>query len=272
MSETFERLFHDGHADSLPAVSAIALYREFQELTPTGEKGNEMIRKLADRLVDVDLLDDAAALLEKQVRYRLTGVEKAKVGARLAVIHNLNRNPEAAMEVLHVSASGKLPDELSHQRGRLAAEALSALGKQQQALAVLGNDDSLDADLIRADIHWSSEDWAGASQALSRVVRKAGAETGKPLSDRQSKFVLNLAVALTLAGDEDGVARVRKDHAVGMAASPLRDAFHLITGAGSGGNLAGRDWSNQVKQAESFQAYLAVYREQLAHQALSDIN
>ena len=88
MSETFERLFHDGHADSLPAVSAIALYREFQELTPPSEKGNEIIRKLADRLVDVDLLDDAAALLEKQVRYRLTGVEKAKVGARLAVVHN----------------------------------------------------------------------------------------------------------------------------------------------------------------------------------------
>ena len=176
------------------------------------------------------------------------------------------------MDALRISAASNLPDDLTHQRGRLAAEALSALGKQQQALAMLGKDDSLDADLIRANIHWSSEDWASASQALSRVVHKAGAETGRPLSDRQSRFVLNLAVALTLAGDEDGVARVRKDHVDGMAASPLRDAFHLITGAGSGGNVASRDWSTQVEQAESFQAYLAIYREQLAHQALSEIN
>ena len=137
---------------------------------------------------------------------------------------------------------------------------------------MLGDDDSLEADLIRSNIFWSSQDWAGAGQALSRVVRKAGAETGKPLSHRQSKFVLNLAVALTLAGDEDCVSRVRKDHGDGMSASPLHDAFLLITGSGSGGNLAGRDWSTQVKQAESFQAYLAVYREQLERQALSDIN
>jgi len=272
MSETFERLFLEGHADELPAVSTIALYREFQELTPTGDKGNEMIRKLADRLVDVDLLDDAAAILEKQVRYRLSGVEKAKVGARLALVHHLNRNPQAAMDALSVSATSNLPDELNRQRGRLAAQALATLGKPKHALSMLGNDDSLEADLIRSDVYWTSQDWTDAGKTLNRVLRKTGAEPGKPLSERQSEFVLNLAVALTLAGDEDGVSRLRNNHGAAMSTSPQRDAFLLITGAELDGEVAKRDWMKQVKQAENFQAYLAVYRAQLEHRALGTLN
>ncbi len=272
MSETFERLFLNGHADNLPAVSTIALYREFQELTPTGDKGDEMIRKLADRLVEVDLLDDAAALLEKQVRYRLTGVDKAKVGARLALVHQLNRHPQAALDALHLSAASDLPEDLNRQRGRLAAEALSALGKPKHALSMLNGDDSLEADLIRSDVYWASEDWRNASQTLSRIVSKSDADPAKPLSERHARLVLNLAVALTLAGDEEGVSRLRKDFDAAMSASPLRDAFDLITGAQAGGDVAGRDWSNQVKQAENFQAYLGVYRAQLQHRTLSTIN
>ncbi len=272
MSTTFERLFLEGHADALPAVSAIALYREFQELTPTGDKGNEMIRMLADRMVEVDLLDDAAALLEKQVRYRLSGVEKAKVGARLALVHRLNRDPQAAIDALRVSATSDLPEDLKRQRDRLTAEALAELGKGKQALSVLGDDDSLEADLIRSRIFWASEDWTNAGQVLSHAVRKAGVETGKPLSEDQSRLVLNLAVALTLAGDEDSVARLRKDYVAGMAASPLRDAFRLITGSQSNSDVAARDWSTQIKQAENFQAYLAVYRAQLERDALSAVD
>ncbi len=272
MSETFERLFLEGHADALPAVSAIALYREFQELTPPGDKGNEMIRKLADRLVEVDLLDDAAELLDKQVQYRLTGIEKAKVGARLALVHSLNRNPRGAMDALAASEAADLPKDLVRQRAHLAAEALAAQGKPEQALSVLGDDDTLEADLIRSNVYWTSQDWANAGHALGRAARKAGAETGKPLSERQSVLVLNLAVALTLARDEHGISGLRDDYGAAMSASPLRDAFDLVTGSGPAGGVAERDWSAQVKQAENFQAYLAVYRAQLEHKALSAIN
>ncbi|MCG8512413.1 MAG: tetratricopeptide repeat protein, partial [Rhodospirillales bacterium] len=57
MTDAFGRLYLEGAADVLPPVTAIALYDEFKELTPPGDKGDEMIRKLADRLVAVDLLD-----------------------------------------------------------------------------------------------------------------------------------------------------------------------------------------------------------------------
>jgi CheY-like chemotaxis protein len=50
MGDLFNKLYLDSEADKLPPIQAIGLYNEFQDLTPPGDKGDEMIRKLADRL------------------------------------------------------------------------------------------------------------------------------------------------------------------------------------------------------------------------------
>ena len=44
-----------------------------------------MIEKLADRLVDVDLLNRAATLLDHQVRFRLQGEDRAKTRDRYKI-------------------------------------------------------------------------------------------------------------------------------------------------------------------------------------------
>ena len=104
MQSVFEDLFIGGAADELSALQAIALFNEFRELTPAGDEGDDMIRKLAERLVSVDLLEQAAALLIHQVEFRVDGETKAEVGANLAVIRLLDRRPEAALEALDFSA------------------------------------------------------------------------------------------------------------------------------------------------------------------------
>ena len=43
--------------------------------------------------------------------------------------------------------------------------------------------------------------------------------------------MLDLAVALTLAGSDSQVARLEQDYGSAMAATPLKDAFRLIAGA-----------------------------------------
>ena len=70
---TFESLFLGGKGEALPPVEALGLFYDFRELTPIGRRGDEMIRRLADRLVSVDLLDQAAELLQHQVDHRLQG-------------------------------------------------------------------------------------------------------------------------------------------------------------------------------------------------------
>ena len=45
MAETFSAMYMDDKADAIAPVSAIALYEEFKELTPAGERGDEMVRR-----------------------------------------------------------------------------------------------------------------------------------------------------------------------------------------------------------------------------------
>ena len=66
-------------------------------LTPAGVEGDEVIQRLADRLVALDLLGRAAELPDHQLKYRLRGVEMARVGTRLAVLHLMNGTPEGAI-------------------------------------------------------------------------------------------------------------------------------------------------------------------------------
>jgi len=83
---TFDSLFLGGKGDALPPVEALGLFYDFRELTPIGRRGDEMIRRLSDRLVGVDLLDQAAELLQHQVDHRLQVAARAQVATRLAVV------------------------------------------------------------------------------------------------------------------------------------------------------------------------------------------
>ena len=123
MADAFIQLYLEDAADTMKPVQAIALYEEFRELTPGGERGDEMIRKLADRLAAVDLLDRAAQLLTQQVDFRLRGVQKAQVAARLATIYLINRQPENAENVLGRSETSGIPPDLQRRRTQLRARA-----------------------------------------------------------------------------------------------------------------------------------------------------
>ena len=109
----------------MPAIDALALFYDFRELTPIGSRGDEMIRRLADRLVSVDLLDQAADLLQYQVDHRLQGAARAQVATRLAVIYLMNRKPDRALAALRATRSADLSNELRNQRLLLEARALS---------------------------------------------------------------------------------------------------------------------------------------------------
>ena len=117
----------------MPAIDALALFYDFRELTPIGARGDEMIRRLADRLVSVDLLDQASDLLQYQVDHRLQGAARAQVATRLAVIYLMDRKPDRALAMLAASRIGGLSNDLRDQRLLLESRALSDLGRHDLA-------------------------------------------------------------------------------------------------------------------------------------------
>ncbi|MEI7607546.1 MAG: tetratricopeptide repeat protein, partial [Rhodospirillaceae bacterium] len=194
MTKLFGDLFQNGAA-RLPPLKAIELYDQFRELTPIGVAGDEVIRQLAERLVEVDLLGRAAELLQHQVDYRLSGLEKAKVATRLATIRLLDAKPDKALKALDSSETDLAPPEMVEQRRLLRARALAELKRSNEALRLLEGDNSRPADMLRVDIAWRDQRWDDAAAALEKVIGEPP-EPGTALDKTQSTLVLNRAIAL----------------------------------------------------------------------------
>ncbi len=271
MRQIFDRLYLEGAADSMSPITAIALFDDFRELTPTGAKGDEMIRRLADRLVSMDLLDQAALLLDRQVKFRVQGVERARIGGRLGLVHLLNHDPESALKALLMTRAPDMPQALDRQRNQLMSRALAELDRTDEAIELLSGDESENAKLLRAEIYWRKQDWKQAAKALSELVPEPARNAS--LDTTQARRVLDWATALTLAADDAAVATLRSRYLGAMQNTTYRDAFDLITASPAEGVIDYRTVSDRIRQAENFQSFLSDYRDRLRQGgALSAIN
>ncbi|MBI3504773.1 MAG: hypothetical protein HY059_08015 [Proteobacteria bacterium] len=259
----FRKLFLEGTAERLSPVAAIGLFEDYRDLVPGGTEGDEMVRKLVERMVTVDLLDRAAGLLDHQMRNRLQGQPRAEVGARLAAIRLLDRKPQVALESLDASEVPGMTDELRRERSRLAARALADLGRAPEALARLEGDPGADADLLRAEIALRTRAWGPAAQALERLVGNPPAGTD-PIDDNRARQTLHLAVALALAGDEAGTARLRERFGPVMGKSPYAEVFRVLTADKAGATPDIASIAARVSSLAPFESFLSGYRQRLA--------
>ncbi|MFD2234909.1 tetratricopeptide repeat protein [Phaeospirillum tilakii] len=270
MSNAFSRLFLAGEADKLPPVTAIGLYDEFQELTPSGPAGDEMIRRLADRLASVDLLDRASDLLRHQVEQRLTGLDKARIGSRLAFLNISNRKPAQALEALDLSEVPGIPADLAAQRRYLRVQALDDLGRSAEALALIINDQSEEAGRLRGEINWRLKKWPEAAAALESALEKPLGN--RPLDPAMSHRVLDTATAMTLAHDERGLARLRRNFGPLMEKTEQAGAFNLLTSEPERGIADYRRIGDKIKQAEEFQTFMGEWKKRVKDRGLSSMN
>lgn len=271
MTEAFTEIFTDGTSDAMTPLTALSLYDQFRELTPVGSRGDLIIQRLADRLVQVDLLDRASILLERQVKFRLQGIDKARVGARLALIRLLDRAPEQALEALDESVAPGLDKEVADERKRLRARAIFELGDDQTALKLINDDKSRDADLLRADIYWRTQEWGEAGPVFARLIGNAG-QDGRRIDQRTATLILNRAVALSLSDKVAELNRMRQIYTSQMDNTPYREAFRLITNKSEGALDDFRTLTARFDEIGRFQAFLTSYRDKLRDQPLSSTN
>jgi hypothetical protein len=259
MSAVFEDLFLTGKSETLPAIEALSIYYDFSRLTPIGRRGDELIRRLADRLVSVDLLDQASELLDHQVHYRLTGAAKAQVAAKLAIVHLMNRKPADAVRVLSSTRMPQLPSELREQRLYVEARALSETGRYDTALELMENLRGPEADRLRADIHWAAKNWREAGERLEAIVgeRWKGEEQLEP-ADRHD--VLRAALAYTLASENIGLARVKEKFAAKMGATTEGKVLELIIAGDSSNPRTLTEAARALATFDSLGSFIQRYR------------
>jgi hypothetical protein len=225
-----------------------------------------MVRKLADRMIAVDLLERAAGLLDNQMRFRLTGAAKAETGARLALVQLLDKKPQLALDALRDSDEKEMSDDLTRDRRRLAARALADLGETRQALDRLEGDNAPEADLLRADVLWRAQDWAAAALVLDRLAGPPP-EGKAAMGENQARQVLHLGVALALAADEPGLKRLRERFGPAMERGNYKDVFRVVA-ANKGGPISDvKDIASQVAAVGPYQSFLAGYRQRVSGSA-----
>ncbi len=252
MREVFFDIVAGEEGADLPPLSALALYEEFKELSPPSVKGDKMLTRLADRLVEVDLLPRAAELLTAQIKFRLSGEEKAETGARVAALHLLDDLPERAIAVLGLSEESGLPEDLKQRRLYLRARALSRLSRYEEALKLINKDPYPEALRLRADILWVQADWRSVAVVLKQLVPEKP-RADQLLTKQDSRNVSDLAIALTLSGEDADLAALGEAYKEAMAAGPDGQTFALLAdGAAKESSLSIAEQLAAVNKAEEF--------------------
>ncbi len=265
----FEDLYLGGKGDSLPGVAAVALYFDFKELAPIGRRGDAVVRRLADRLVGLDLLESASELLQYQVDQRLTGQARSAVAAKLATVLLMDGKPMRALAALETTDMPELPAELRRARSLVRARALSDLTRTDLALEAVEDESGPDVSRLRADILWSARRWREAGEAHEALLGEVW-RGGGPLDEAARGDAIRAAIAYDLAGEKLGLERLKAKFAGPMAQGPDARTFALLTADGATRSPGFRTIAARATKAETLSAFLAEYRKRYPEAAVAD--
>jgi tetratricopeptide (TPR) repeat protein len=255
LNHAFRGLFLDGHADGLEPTQALALFFDFKELAPLGADGDLMVRKIVRRLVDVDLLPQAADLLKYQAENRLDGVPKAQVSTDLAVIYLMDRKPEQALEAINASRTTVLPNALNAERRLVEARAWTSLGRYEGALEIIERDAGKDANDLRAEILWKQKNWAAAGPLFEKSLGDRW-KTATPLTTDEEGRLLRAGVAYSLAGDDGALARLQGRYQGFYEKANNPEALRIALSGAPTGRLSVADFGRVSADNEVFAGWV----------------
>jgi hypothetical protein len=261
LTDAFRKLFLQGQADGLEPIQALALFYDFRELTPVGADGDEMVRRLARRLIDVDLLPQAAELLKYQVDNRLDGVAKSQVATDLAAVYLMDHKPEQALAAIWGSRTTLLPNALNAQRRVLEARALTELTKYDNALEILGKDTSIPAMEVRAETYWGAKSWALAGATYEKRLGDRFKTAATPLTGEEETWLIRSGVAYSLAGDGKSLQRLNEHYSGFVAQAHTPDALRLALEGIDNARISPSEFARAAAQADTFAGWVASMKE-----------
>jgi hypothetical protein len=258
LADVFRDVMIGEGGDYVPPLGTLAIFNEFQELTPVGADGDKLVETLAERLAAVDLVAQAGDLLEGQLAGRLKGDAQVRVAIRVAELRLAAGDPGAALDALAVIGGATVPDGLRHRRGMAQAGALAALGRDEEAIAAIRGDSESDALWLAAQVHWRAAAWSRATAALESLVTRSNSGT-EPWGTR-TDLAFQLALGYASAGDERAARDVGRRFASLFAEDPRRDMFALITGPEANRPANWLELPGAIAEVPELEAFLAAYR------------
>ena len=268
MIKVFEDIFLSNQADDkLSPVKALALYKDFNWLADMSPKKNAIIQRLADRLVAVDLLDRAFDLLNGLLHTAsLSPENRARIGARLAIINLFNHQPNQAIGILKQTYSSDLSPATSNPRRVIRARALSEVGQTDAALELLADDYSRNALIHKFKIYWNGGRWADAADTVKYLIEEP--LPGQQLSNEQINYILDWATTLKKAGKETVLVRLRNKFLPYFANTKYHSIFNILTNQLEKDKVDIKEINSIVNDVQTFTGYARLYQESLQNSNL----
>ena len=135
-------------------------------------------------------------------------------------------------------------------------------GRGEQALDLIEEDDTFEAEQLRAAIYWDIRDWVGAAMAYQRLSEPA-ILADDLMTPEQIKYVMRWAIALYLDQDPEGMTVVRDTFEEAMMVTKYADAFKLIV-SGTANPTQLRTVTEELGEIETFQSFMTFLRQDLA--------
>lgn len=271
MVSLFEDIYLNNRADNLPPLKSLALYHDFEWLAPKSSHYTEIVQKLSDRLVAVDLLDRAEDLLLQQLKYaRITPKQKGTIGTRLALIYLFKEQSHEALEILNETETSAISPATALYRKIIKARALSNLKRQDEALELLKDDYSRNAILLKSEIFWNAGLWGAAADSIKYLIEKP--IPGKPLSQEQISLILDWATALKKSGRETVIVRLRNKFMPYFKDTKYYSAFSILTNRLENDKVDIKAIDNVVNDVEAFSNFARIYNDALRADTMGKID
>ncbi len=259
MGRVFKSLFLQNKVTKMRPIEALSLFYDYKELTPIGRAGDEMIRMLADRLIDVDLLDHAAELLDHQVSKRVHGSARSQVAAKLAMVHLMNRKPVLALQTIGRTRQPNLPRRVKRARDVLEARALSEMGRVDGAIDILNRMEGEEIERMKADAYWNARQWGNAGDQIEKLLGTRWNQS-ESLQPFERKDVLRAAISYSLAEDAFALSRLRKKFYNKMVNSPDASSFIVVTKPVKKNGEAYKKLAKDIAAINTLDVFMKQYR------------
>ena len=270
MVAVFEDIYVHNHGENIPTIKTISLYDDFDWLAAKSSYYNEIIQNLADRLVAVDLLDRAALILRSHLQNgNLNPVEKASLGARMALVDLMRGDNNDALITLDDTDYFNLPEALLSQRKIIRARALANTGNQAEALKLLESDYSKNAILLRTEIYWSAGRWNEASNTLRYLIETPGKDY--TLTDEQANLILDWIVSLKRSNKETVIVRIRNKFTPYFKDTPYFSTFNVLTNTLDKDTVDLYSIDKAINEIKSFSNFSKIYSNILKDEPVKPI-
>lgn len=192
----------DGLIKKMSDFEAVSFYYEFKDLTPIGRDGDDIVLYIANRMINLNLLDEAEKMIAHQVRLRLDGLRRIVTGDHLAAIYIKNKKPQLAVDIINETDLQNYSFLEHIVRQRIKAKAFLDLEKYEKAIDAVEEDTSQDAQDIRESAYFNMEKWDKfilvAESAITPYL-----QSEKAVPPHREKEVLRLAIAYSMVGNDE---------------------------------------------------------------------